>query len=87
MLQAATEPTSLNPDHRVGQGVKAGITVEDVNRNGVGFDPVGVPGKRFLHDVLQKALLPVGGAKFLAADDALERVMNEMGRNRFVGIV
>ena len=26
-------------------------------------------------------------AKFLAADDALERVMDEMGRNRFVGIV
>jgi hypothetical protein len=47
VLQAATEPTSLNPDHRVGQGVKAWITVEGVNRNGVGFDPIGAPGKGF----------------------------------------
>ena len=78
MLQAATEPTSLNPDHRVGQGVKAWITVEGVNRNGVGFDPIGAPGKGLLHDVLQEALLPFGVHKVPADDDALELILHEL---------
>ena len=62
VLQAAAEPTSFNPDHRVGHGVEAWITVEGVNRDGVGFDPVGAPGKGLLHDVLQEAPLPFGVA-------------------------
>ena len=58
MLQAAAQPTGLDPDHRIGSRIEAWVAAKDVNRDGVGLDPVGVPGKRFLHDVLQKALLP-----------------------------
>ena len=60
MLQAAAQPTGLDPDHRIGRRIETWVAAKDVNRDGVGLDPVGVPGKSFLHDELQKALLPVG---------------------------
>ena len=87
MLQATAQPTGLDPYHRVGRRIETWVTAKDVNCDGVGLDPVGMPGKRFLHDKLEKALLPVGTAEFVAADDTLERVMDEMGRKHFVGIV
>jgi hypothetical protein len=87
MLQATAHSTGLNPDHRIDCRIGTWVTVKDINRDGKGLDPAGVPGKSFLHDELQKALLPVGVDKISASDDALERVMNELGRNRLVGIV
>src|SRR3954471_4368875 len=87
VLQAATQPTGLDPDHRVGYRIEAWSAIEDVNRDGVGFDPIGMPGKSFLHDELQKALLPAGVDDSPAPEDTLERVLDELVRDRFVGIV
>ena len=86
-LQAAAEPTGLDPDHRVGHGVEAWISVEDINRDGIGFDPVSAPGKGLLHDELQEAPLPFGVHEIPAGDDALKRILDELWRDRFVDIV
>jgi len=87
VLQAATEPTRFNPDHRIGCGIEAWIAVEGVKRDGVGFDPVSAPGKGLLDDELQKAPLPFGVHEFPAGDDTLKRIFNDLWRGRFLGIV
>jgi hypothetical protein len=87
MLQAAAKPAGLDPDHWIGDRVEICIPIEGVKSNGVGLDPVGMPGKSFPYDELEKALLPVGVDKIPAAEDALQRVMDEVGRNRLFGIV
>ena len=87
MLQAAAQPAGLDPDDRVGDGIETRITVEDVYGNGIGLDLVGIPGKRFLHNELQKPFFPFGIDDFPAAEDTPERVLNELGWDRVVDIV
>ena len=78
VLQAAAEPTRFNPDHRIGYGIEAWIAVEDVKRDGVGFDPVSAPGKGLLDDELQKAPLPFGVHKIPAGEDTLKGILNDL---------
>jgi hypothetical protein len=87
VLQATAQPTGLDPYHRVGRRIETWVAAKDINCDGVGLDPVGIPGKRFLHNKLEKALLPVGSAEFVACNNTLERGMDEMRWKHFVGIV
>ena len=71
MLQAAAEPTRFNPDHRIGSGIETWIAVEGVKSYGAGLDPVGMPGKSFPYDELEKAPLPVAVDDFSTGADTL----------------
>jgi hypothetical protein len=86
MLQAAAKPADLDPVHWIGDRDETCIPVEGVKSYGAGLDPVGMPGKSFPYDELEKAPLPVAVDDFSTGADTLERIFNELGRDRFVGI-
>ena len=62
MLQAAAKPADLDPVHWIGDRDETCIPVEGVKSYGAGLDPVGMPGKSFPYDELEKAPLPVAQA-------------------------
>ena len=65
MLQAAAKPADLDPVHWIGDRDETCIPVEGVKSYGAGLDPVGMPGKSFPYDELEKAPLPVAVDDFL----------------------